>query len=301
MARSTLRQRYNDSLIENLIKEAFNNELMLQASNIFKTLLSINFAEAGLKTLAQARDLAVKDVDDVISNKSERGLIRKFVNLFKTDKQRLMDALAFCDSMKNFFSTMVQYMDAKKTGINDPEKLRIGDVIIGKTDPKSSDYADKIRTFERLVKLGLAPQGILKKFSRTWQDKYLKNQVNRVAQELLRCNMRQFEDLAKKIEESLQNVGQVAQGAFGASNVTSQTSPTTGTEQSKSTQPSDASSQTDKTQQSGTGSTSNPDSKKALTVADKVFNDIRSDFGTLDPDTVKKVIAVLALNDLVKR
>lgn len=309
MARITLKEKYQSKkeiLFETIILEEFNKELMGQATNIFKSLQAINFSSAGLKSFASARDAAVRDVDAVLANKSERGLIRKFIGLFKNKNENpLLHSLAFCDALQNFFEVFIQYLNAKKTGIEDTDVKKIKDIILGTTLPRNNqDTSEKLKTFEDLIKNGLQATGILKKLlGNTWQQKYLKNNYKGIAQEILNSNVKSFEEVANNVLTNIKNVDAVAQSAVGATQAAAkQTTSTTGTEPSQSTQSTGGTTPTQKTNNSNTGSPSqSKETKQALAVADKVYSDISTDFEGLDAETVKKVIAILAHNDKVKQ
>src|SRR3972149_1265597 len=120
MFKNTLKERYElkqERLFESVILREFNRDQMKQAVQLFKALQSTDMAKIS-QTLAASKDEVIRDVETVLSSKSQQGLIRKFVSLFKKKSENpLLDAFAYCDALKNFFEVFLEYIEARKTNV----------------------------------------------------------------------------------------------------------------------------------------------------------------------------------------
>lgn len=306
MYNQTLKERYEhkkDVLLEQALLEAFDQNMMNQATQIFKSLQSINFSGAGLNVFASARDLAISDVDEVLKSQSQKGLIRKFLGLFKKPQNPLIDAFMFCDALKNFFENFLQYIEARKTGDENASEKTLSQLIGGSTENTIASLANqssKNETLKNLLINGFKPDGFMKKFSKGWQKKYIKNKYNEIAKELMNSNVNKLEQIAGEVVEKLKNVSEIAKSLVGAQSVASQqTLGSTGTEQSKVTEPSGGSSSTDKTS-NAPGNSSSSAKDVAVKTANEVYGTLNDKFGDIDEETTKKIIAVLAYNDMIK-
>jgi len=303
--------RKKEILFERTILEAFSKDLMKQATEIFKSLQSIKFSQAGLKSLAAARDSAVHDVDSVLSSKSDTGLIKKFISLFKQSQNPLIDAFAFCDALKNFFEDFSTYIEAKKTGVDNPEDKTLKELIVGSTDQTtiSGITDDRLRSenLRDLIIKGFQPDGAMKKLSKNWQKKYIKSNFSEIAKDLMNANVGKIEEISKEIVEKLSNVSEIAKSLTGAQNTAAkQTFQTSGTEQTNVSQPTGSSNISDPSSSKATAGADDvvnklsASKKQAVKTANELYASMEDKFGNIDSETVRKIIAVLAWHDNIK-
>lgn len=283
------RRKQKQAIIEKLILEKFDKETMVQATRIIKSLKGLQLDV--VPALAAARDLAVLDANKVVSGKSDQGLIRKMLNVFKQgDENPLVDSLAFCDALVNFFELFVPWLDANKTGDTS-----------GTTQELVNELVDDEKTIEDLIVKGLRPEGVFASIGKTWQKKYFKNNYRQLAKEVMVSNIETIEELGKNIVNSLSNSQAVGQAAMGASEVANKNStPTSGTQQTSTTEKTSSTGVTEPTKPANKTGQSPAEQKKAIAKAKEVYEEIENDFGDLDPETVQRVIAVLAYNDSIK-
>jgi len=210
-----------------LILEAFDKQQMAAAIDVVKKLKSIQFGP--LKPLAAARDAAVADVTKVLAGGKNQGLIRKIVNLFKSDKENpLVDVLAFSSALYNFFGQFTQYIESLSTGVEGADEKALGALVTGKSDEELSDInavaglgADekkKLADLQKVIMNGLKPSGMLAKIGKNWVDKYMKGRkgLQEFAKSLLRVKVATLKATAESVTSSFQNVEAVGQAAAGA-------------------------------------------------------------------------------------
>jgi hypothetical protein len=271
-----------------LIMEAFNNQQMEAAIDIVKKLKSFNFGN--ITALAQARDNAVRDVTKTLAGNKEQGLVRKIVNLFKSEEENpLVDVLAFAGALNSFFKLFSQYVTA--LGVKD-ESQTLGSVVTGMDDAElkqlssihslSSENKEKMAELQKVILQGLKPEGLLAKLGKNWVTKYMggKQGLKQLAQDMLKMSVKDLNALTKSVTDALKNVDAVGQAAAGAAQQasTGTTSSTSG-EASSSSEPS-----------KGTGPNAEPEAAKH---ADAVYSSVKDSVQDVKEDDVKKVIDAL--------
>lgn len=213
-----------EARVDRLIMEAFDKQQMTAAIDIVKKLKAINFG--GLTSLAQGRDAAVSDVTRVLSGSQDKGLIRKIVGLFKSDKENpLVDTLAFADALRNFFDQFTQYASALGS---DDESQTLGQIVTGKSPDELADISavqglggpekQKLDQLQKVIINGLKPEGALAKLGKTWIDKYMKGRkgLQLLAKDMLKVSLKDLKAMATSVSSSLQNTAAVGQAAAGA-------------------------------------------------------------------------------------
>lgn len=246
---SELRWSENDQLIY----EAFDKNQMNQAIKTVKQLKTINFGALG--SLAAGRDAAVNDVTSALAGSSSKGLIRKIVGLFKSGKENpLVDSLAFCDALNNFFGQFSQYVTALG-GENQDQPLAT--IITGKNPDElddltsiqglGSDEKKKLKDMQNVILKGFKPNGTLGKLSKNWIDKYMKGKkgMQQLAKDLLKMTPKDLNVIGNSVAGALKNAEAVGQAAAGASQqATTGSNPSAGTKSANSTQPEQGTSHT---------------------------------------------------------
>jgi hypothetical protein len=186
--------------------------------------------------------------------------------------------------------------------------MLLKNVVLGQgTDPQSIESItldkEKLKNLQNLIINGLKPDKWFKKYaSNAWQQKYLKNNYTGVAKDLMNAKVQDIEDLAKIVVDSFENVAGIAKSmATAQSNVNKATKPSTGTEQTTVTQPGASSKITEPSGPATTEKPSSESKKIAVKTAKEVYKSLHDRFGDIPEETVEKIIAVLALNDMIKQ
>lgn len=307
---------YNETLKTNrsirkqkALLEAFNQQTVDEAVHIIKALQSIDFSTAGMKSLASARDTAIQDVDSIVSGQSQRGIVQRFASMFtkNADKNPLLDVLAFCDALRNFFIGLAKYVDARKTGIDNPNDKLLKNIVLKNAETPSiesmTNDKKQLKMLQDLIINGLKPEAYLKKVaSKAWQQKYIKNKYADIAKDVMNSSVGNIEKIAADINEKFENVSTIARNALNAGGATSKNSVgTTGTQQATGTQPGASSNVSEPTANTGRGGTNDTEAKKtAVNTASELYKTLHDRFGDIPEETVKKVIAILAYHDNVK-
>lgn len=290
MAKETLNERYRrkqvaqlkermdsrDVLIEQLILEKFDKETARQATLVIKALNSLDFGAAGLKTLAAARDAAVQDANRALGGKSNQGVLRRIIGLFKDGGagNPVVDSIAFANAVSNFFETFNEYLEGYKgkvqAGGGDADEMSVQQLVTGVSPDQASvadaaaaaegDAKENLKLLQQVITKGLKPDGALAQVGKTWQKKYLKNNWGQLAQDIMQAKVGEVQKVGKESMAALKNSSAVGQAAAGAQQVaTKATSGTTGTEKTGSTEqtsgtvPGEASKETAETGESTPG------------------------------------------------
>lgn len=301
---------------DRLIIEAFDKQQMAAAIDIVKKLKTIEFS--ALNSLRAARDAAVADTTKVLSGSAEKGLVRKIVGLFKSEKENpLVDTLAFASALNNFFDQFVQYVSAlggvQDTAGGGPKKggdQTLGTIITGKSADELGDVLSvgglggeekkKLAEFQKVIINGLKPEGALAKIGKNWIDKYMKGKkgLQQLANEMMKMTVHDLDAVAKSVSAGLKNASAVGQAAAGAaSQAAVGTTGGTGPEVAQATG-------------SAQGTAGTKDAAKApgaqvaggnaAASAKKVYDAIKSDFEGMDEKTVLSILTTLADNDRLK-
>lgn len=293
---------------DRLILEAFDKQQMTAAIDIIKKLKAIDFGS--LTSLAQARDAAVSDVTRVLSGDKSQGLIRKIVNLFKSEKENpLVDVLAFSNALHNFFTQFSQYVSALGTG---QEDQTLGTVVTGKSPDELTDLnaikglggaeKKKLADLQKVIINGFKPEGALANLGKNWIDKYLKGKkgLQSLARDLLKMSVKDLTALSSNIVSNLKNVEAVGQAAAGAAQqATVGTTTSTGSNVSGSTEAGQGSKGTKSGATAPGAQVAGQGSSDAL--ARSVYDDIKSDFDNVDEKTVLSIMTTLAHNNKLKQ
>lgn len=295
----------NARKFERSLNEGFNQAVLDDAIQLIKALKSIDFSKAGMQGLASARDTALSDIDEIISVESRQGFMKKLASLFKQKKNPLIDVLALCDAMKNFFTGMTKYLEARKTGVQNADEKVVKNLVI---DPNASrsiksmtDDRKQIQNLQNLIINGLKPEPYLKKVAtNAWQQRYLKNGYSEIAKDIMNAKVSDVETVAKTVIEAFKDVSAIARLAIDSQTTAPKsTKGSTGSEQTSTTQLSTDSAKSSGSEQTGLGGS---DAKKvAVGIANDVYSSLPSKFGDIPAETVKKIIAVLAYNDMIKQ
>lgn len=229
-----------------LILEAFNQTQMKSAIDTVKKLKGIDFGALG--SLAAGRDAALKDVTNALAGGSKQGLVRKIVNLFKSDKENpLVDALAFCSALDNFFGQFSQYVTALG---GDKQDQPLSTILTGKTPDEiddlnaiqglGGDEKKNLKNMQNVIIKGFKPDGALARISKTWVDKYMggRKGLQALAKDLLKMTPKDLNAISHSVSESMKNVSAAGDAASGASQQgTTGTNGADGTEAAQSTKP----------------------------------------------------------------
>lgn len=278
MNKDTLNERYvqkKQLMLENLILEKFDKKMASEATKIIKSLNAIDFNSVGLTVLAAARDEAIKDANRALGGKSNQGILRRIVALYKRSGKNnpLVDSLAFTNAISNFFETFIEYLDsykgAAKNQGNNPEKMSVQELVIGTQE----DQDEGTKLLQQVIKKGLRPDGILAQVGKTWQKKYFKNNWSDLANEIMQSNVSDIERVGQQAIESLKNSQAVGQAAAGAQEVANQhTSSTFGSEKPETTQKPSGTIPAERSKEaSATGETSNVNVGEENTKVDDIF------------------------------
>lgn len=294
---------------DRLILEAFDKQQMAAAIDIVKKLKTINFGT--LQSLAQARDAAITDVTKVLAGDKSQGLIRKIVNLFKSDKENpLVDTLAFAEALHNFFTQFTQYVTALGGGDKD---ITLGAAVTGQSgeDKEIVDFAAAVKNknpkandLQKIIINGFKPEGALANISKNWIDKYMKGKkgLQQLANEMFGMKMGDLQTVSQSVVNGLKNTDAVGQAAAGAAQQAAVS--TTGTTGSTVTGSAEAGqgSKGSKTGATAPGTTVAP--RATGGNIDKAFADLKDagvdkEYG-VSPAALKAIIAALAEKDYLK-
>jgi hypothetical protein len=292
---------------ERLILEAFDKQQMAAAIDIVKKLKAINFG--ALTSLAQARDAAVSDVTAVLGGGGSQGLVRKIVNLFKSNKENpLVDVLAFADALNNFFAQFSQYVTALGGEAGGDQTL--GTIVTGKSPDELEDLGaikalggeekKKLAELQRVIVNGLKPEGALANIGKNWIDKYMKGKtgLGALAKDLMKMTVKDLNAISTNVTSGLKNAEAVGQAAAGAAQQGAVgTAGTTGPTAAGAAEPSAGSKGTKSGAKAPGAQVAGGGGEGA---ARKVYDDIRADFGDMDEKTVMAVLTTLADNDKLK-
>jgi len=287
-----------------LIFEAFNKQQMSDAIKIVKQLKAINFGP--LTTLSQARDAAVNDVTKALAGSKDQGIIRKIVNLFKGGKENpLVDALAFCDALNNFFGQFSQYVTALGS---DKADQPLSTIVTGKDPEELADLTavnslggkekGNLRNMQKVIVNGLKPNGAIGKLSKNWIDKYLKGKkgLQTLARDLLKMSPNDINKISETVTSNLKNAEAIGQAAAGASQqATVGSNPTTGSNASGASQP-EQGSVSSKPGSTAPGAQIPPGTSKGAVDVDKVIARIKPAMEDMGVRDVNKLVA--SLDDL---
>lgn len=302
---------------DRLILEAFDKQTMAAAIDIIKKLKTIEFS--ALNSLRSARDAAVADTTKVLSGSAEKGLIRKIVGLFKSDKENpLVDTLAFASALKNFFDQFVQYVSAlggvSDTGDASGKKKggdqTLGTIITGKNADELEDVLSvgglggdekkKLAEFQKVIVNGFKPEGALAKVGKNWIDKYMKGKkgLQQLANEMMKMTVHDLEAVAQSVSADLKNASAVGQAAAGAaSQAAVGTTGGTGPAVATASEPGQGTSGTKDAAKAPGAQVAGGD---AAGSAKKVYDAIKSDFEGMDEKTVMSILTTLADNGRLK-
>jgi hypothetical protein len=287
----------NEQKKHELILEDFNKQQMAQATDVINKLKSLNFS--GLQSLTQARDKAISDVTAALTNSSEKGIVRKILNLFSDQKENpLVDALAFTGAVYNFFQVFSQYV--KSIAGNDTEKS-ILELVTGKTKDELDDInavqglgkeeKTKIDNIKKLIAKGLKPEGKINLISKNWVDKYLggKSGLENFSNELVNVSVKDLQTIINDTTNSLKTIESVNDSVANASEKsTMPSSSTTGSEKSTSAEKTSSTKQT--TANAATTKTPSDKKEKAILALKNA---------KVDQATIKKVMLALTKNGLL--
>lgn len=309
-----------DALIESLILEEFDENMMQQANQIVKGLLSLDFGNAGLNSFASARDAAVKDVDKVRAGKSNRGVIRRIISMFKDQKENpLVDVLAFCNALYEFFRQYRSYIESHKGTAENPDELSVQELLTGLSAEDvtatqaaaaagaNTETQQNLKTLQQIIIKGLKPKGILAQVGKTWTSKYFKNNFKQLAQEIMNANVGELDKIATDVEGALKNSQAVGQAAAGAQEVAGkETSQTTGTEKTKSTEvtgasaPAERSKETAETGAAPSATGSRPSKQRVEQAYNKIKGILDDNNFDIPEPQVKAIIQLLGAHGYLK-
>lgn len=291
-------RRIDENLIteeaDKIILEAFNKQDMAAAIDIVKKLKTFNFGS--LQILSSARDAAVNDVTAVLAGDKNVGIVRKIVNLFKGHKENpLIDVIAFCDAMKNFFDQFTQYI----TVLSSDDQQTLATVVTGKTPEQLRDaetitglageQKKQLQNLYKVITNGFKPNGTLANVSKNWIDKYVggRGNLKQLAQQMMAMKVGELKQVATNVSGSLKNVEAVGQAAAGAaSQETTTATSTNGSEAPKTAQPGQGTEETKPATATGTTPVDAGVQKTYDMVKDKLEN--------VDQKTALTVINALA-------
>ncbi len=288
---------------DKLILEAFNKQQMNDAIKIVKQLKTINFGP--LTSLSQARDAAVNDVTRALAGGKDQGIIRKIVNLFKGGKENpLVDALAFCDALNNFFGQFSQYVTALGS---DKADQPLSTIVTGKSSEELSDQnainnldvkeKGNLKNMQKVIVNGLKPSGALGKLGKNWIDKYLRGKkgLQSLARDLLKMSPNDINKISQTVTSSLKNAEAIGQAAAGASQqATVGSNPSASSNVSGSSQPEQGTAGT-KSGATAPGAHVPPNTAKGVDI-DKVVARIKPAMDDLGVKDVSKLVS--SLDDL---
>lgn len=297
-------------ILERLVLEAFDKERLNTAVTLIKALQSIDFASVKLPTFAKARDAAIKDVNEILALTSKNGLMKRLVSMFKKPQNPMIDALSFCDATKNFFEGLLQYVEAKKTGVNDAETLTLRSLVVGPTQndgvlgsPQKDviDNKKQMQTLQNLIINGFKPDKTIRRLtSRAWLQKYLKNDYAGVATDIMKAKVQDLEKIGKDVIDKFQDASSIVKSlmdvqsmAKTAATQSTATTPPTSSSEPLSTTPSKPS---DSPSNQGTNA-----KNVAVKTAKEIYSQMHDKFGDIPEETVLKIISMLAYNDMIKQ
>lgn len=245
-----------------LVSEAFDKKQMESALDIIKKLKAIDFGK--IKPLNDAKNACIKDITAAMgAEKGEKsgkikGFFKKMLKRNVSDNP-LIDALAFADSIKNFFEDFNTFIKGvidekykneslkaaiekqfgfesqteslkkrytkflfEETPVDKPDALGQDKALRDKED-KDKEKEKFMSDMEKIIKKGLAPSAEELKGSK-WIDKYLKGDagIKAVVQSVMELKPSELEAAAKSSEAAFKTAEEVGRSAVGAGTQTAE-------------------------------------------------------------------------------
>lgn len=299
----------NEQRHRNLVLEAFDQEKMKLAGDLVKKLGSINFG--GMKTLSNARNLAIKDCKASLSGP---GGMQKIINLFKSKESNpLADAVALCDALLNFFELfpkLIQSLDANNEEISTSggsigkKDKTLGSLFGDEEDNEIDAFVKAVKNkdpkalqLQKVITIGFKPKGTMSIIGNNYFTKYLngKTGMQSLTKEMLNMKVTELSAIAESVTSALKNAETVGQSIAGATENTTKSSDSTSTEPSKSSDLTKSSEET-------TASTKSPETKNNVDLVKTSLEKITDDLAKngINKKSALNVLKILSKHDKLK-
>ncbi len=208
----TLRERYTAQRLEEqrlirkelILRENFDKQTVSKAVQVIKQLNSIKWP-AELNSLKNATKNAVDELKRVIAGQGrKKGILDTVIGLFKSGKENpFLDVVAYSSALYSFFETMGKLVDALHIE-GDKENMTVGQIVAD----SDSDMDEQM--FLNIVKKGLKPAGAMAKVQTNWVKKYLNNDVEQVAKDIVNMSPSQLQDFSQHILQAISGTKEVS-------------------------------------------------------------------------------------------